>query len=105
MRGRHHDEDGAVRARTVDRRRDGGAEVVTVDTAIRTTVTVSTPTILVHQICHNEIHTALTEAELARDFNTVETLRAHPRLAAFFDWVAKKPPEFHKRSAGGRRKR
>ena len=49
MRGRHHDEDGAVRARTVDRRRDGGAEVVTVDTAIRTTVTVSTPTILVRQ--------------------------------------------------------
>ena len=63
------------------------------------------PTVLVHQICHNEIHATLTEAELARDFNTPEALRAHPRLSVFFDWVSKRPPEFHSRSAGGRRKR
>lgn len=63
------------------------------------------PTILIHQICHNEIHATLTEAELARDFDTVEALRAHPRLAAFLEWVADKPPTFHKRSVGGRRKR
>ncbi|WP_292293084.1 HNH endonuclease [Marivita sp.] len=63
------------------------------------------PTVLVHQICHNEVHATLTEAELARDFNTPEALRAHPRLSGFFDWVAKRPPEFHSRSAGGRRKR
>lgn len=63
------------------------------------------PTILIHQICHNEIHATLTEAELAREFNTPEALRAHPRLGAFFSWVAKKPPTFHKRSVGGRRKR
>lgn len=63
------------------------------------------PTVLLHQICHNEIHTTLTEGELARDFNTPEALRAHPRLARFIRWVAKRPPEFHSRSAGGRRKR
>ncbi|WP_417524382.1 HNH endonuclease [Marinovum sp.] len=63
------------------------------------------PTVLLHQICHNEIHATLTEAELARDFNTPEALRAHPRLARFIRWVAKRPPEFHARSAGGRRKR
>lgn len=28
------------------------------------------PTILVHHICHQEIHATLTEAELARAFNT-----------------------------------
>ena len=61
--------------------------------------------ILVHQICHNEVHAACTEAELARLYNTPETLRAHPQLARFFAWVAKKPPAFHSRSAGGRRKR
>lgn len=63
------------------------------------------PRILVHQICHNEIHATLTEAELARDFATPEALRAHPGLRRFFDWVAGKPPGFHSRSAGGRRKR
>lgn len=63
------------------------------------------PTVLLHQICHNEIHATLTEAELARDFATVEALRAQPRLAAFIEWVARKPPTFYKRSAGGRRKR
>ncbi|OSQ50975.1 HNH endonuclease family protein [Marivita geojedonensis] len=63
------------------------------------------PTILIHQICHNEIHATLTEAELARDFNTPEALRTHPRLSVFFTWVAKRPPEFHSRSAGGRRRR
>lgn len=63
------------------------------------------PVILVHQICHNEIHATLDEATLARSFNTVEALRAHPQLGAFFRWVGKKPPSFYKRSAGGRRKR
>lgn len=63
-------------------------------------------TILVHQICHNEIHAAATEAELARQFNTPEALRAHPKLARFIAWVAKKPPTFHSRSSGnGRRRR
>lgn len=63
------------------------------------------PVIRVHQLCHNEIHATFTEAELAREFNTPEALRSHPRLRAFLDWVAKRPPAFHKRSTGGRRKR
>lgn len=65
----------------------------------------SGPTVLLHQICHNEIHATLTEAELARDYSTVDALRAHPRLSAFIAWVAKRPPTFHKRSSGGRRKK
>ncbi|MDJ0824998.1 MAG: HNH endonuclease [Rhodobacter sp.] len=63
------------------------------------------PTVLLHQICHNEIHATLTEAELARDYASVEALRAHPRLAKFIAWVAKRPPEFHSRTPGPRRKR
>ena len=64
------------------------------------------PTVLLHQICHNEIHAALSEAELARDYNTPEDLRAHPRLRKFIAWVATKPPTFHSRTAGkGRRRR
>jgi hypothetical protein len=51
-------------------------------------------TVLLHHICHKEIHAALREAELARTWNTPEALRAHPRLARFVEWVAKRPPGF-----------
>lgn len=62
-------------------------------------------TVLLHQICHKEIHATLTETELARDYNTPETLRAHPHLAKFAAWVAKRPPGFNARSTGNRRGR
>lgn len=63
------------------------------------------PTVLLHQICHNEIHATLTETELARDYATIEALRTHPRLAKFVQWVAKRPPGFHSKTPGARRKR
>ncbi|WP_172300118.1 HNH endonuclease [Pseudoruegeria sp. HB172150] len=62
-------------------------------------------TVLLHAICHAEIHATLTEAELAREFATVEALRAHPRLAKFIAWVGKRPPGFHSKVPGKRRKR
>jgi len=62
-------------------------------------------TVLLHHICHKEIHASLTEAELARAYSTVEALRVHPRLAKFIRWVAKRPPEFISRSKGNRRGR
>ena len=52
------------------------------------------PVVLVHHICHKEIHATLSEAELARTYNTPEALRSHPRLAVFAAWVAKRPPDF-----------
>jgi hypothetical protein len=51
-------------------------------------------TVLLHHVCHKEIHAALTEAELARSYSTVEALRAHPRIARFVAWVEKRPPGF-----------
>ena len=63
------------------------------------------PTVLLHDICHREIHATLTEAELAQSFNTIEALQAHPRLAGFLRWVRKRPPEFRSRVPGKRRKR
>lgn len=63
------------------------------------------PTVLLHHICHREIHAALTEAELARSYNTTEALRAHPRLSKFAAWVAKRPPGFLSKVPGGQRKR
>ncbi|MCL5778480.1 HNH endonuclease [Limibaculum sp. FT325] len=64
------------------------------------------PVVLLHQICHNEIHASMTEAELARGHASIEALRTHPRIARFVEWVARRDPAFHSRSAGrGRRRR
>ena len=62
------------------------------------------PRVLLHQICHNEIHATLTEAELARNYFTIEALHGHPRLAKFIRWVRKRPNDFHSKSPGKRRK-
>ncbi|CUH40705.1 hypothetical protein JSE7799_03440 [Jannaschia seosinensis] len=61
------------------------------------------PVVLVHQICHNEIHTSASEAELARIWNTPADLRRHPRLEKFIKWVRKRPANFHSKTPGARR--
>ena len=66
------------------------------------------PVVLVHQICHNEIHASATEAELARLWSTPEALRRHPRLERFVRWVRKRPDAFHSKTPKvprGRRRR
>lgn len=51
-------------------------------------------TIPLHRVCHRKIHAELSEKELARGYTTLDALRAHPDIAAFIAWVARKPPEF-----------
>lgn len=63
------------------------------------------PVVLLHQICHAEIHSCLSESELARHYNTPEALRMHPKLAKFIAWVEKRPPGFRSKVPGHRRKR
>ncbi|MFA3919764.1 HNH endonuclease [Ruegeria hyattellae] len=63
------------------------------------------PTVLLHDICHREIHATLTEGELAQSFDTMAALRAHPRLVKFIAWVAKRPPGFRSKVPGRRRMR
>jgi hypothetical protein len=47
-----------------------------------------------HRVCHRQIHAVLTEAELARQYATVEALLAHPELKVFVAWVRTKPEDF-----------
>ena len=61
--------------------------------------------VLLHHICHREIHASLTEAELARDYYTIIALRGHARLAKFIRWIGKRPPGFASKVPGGMRKR
>lgn len=63
------------------------------------------PTVRLHHICHNAIHAAIGEAELARRYASVEALRAHPEVARFIAWVRTRPPGFHARTRGPRRRR
>jgi len=60
---------------------------------------------LIHRICHRKIHATFTEKELARSYNTWESLKAHEMIRAFVEWVAKKPPEFYDGSVSSKRKR
>ncbi len=63
------------------------------------------PTVLLHHVCHKEIHARFTEAELARQFNTADAIRADGRMEGFLTWIAKRPPGFLSRVPGGHRKR
>ena len=47
-----------------------------------------------HRVCHRQVHALLTEAELARQYATVEALMQHPGLQAFVAWVKTKPEDF-----------
>ena len=50
---------------------------------------------LLCRACHKQIHAVLTEKELERDFNTLETLRCHPEIAGFVEWVKSQPAGAH----------
>lgn len=64
----------------------------------------SGPVVLLHHICHKEIHARFTEAQLARQYSTIDALRAAPELHGFLHWIARRPPEFTSRVKGGHRK-
>lgn len=49
---------------------------------------------LLHWICHRQVHALFDETTLARHFNTPEALKAHPEMARFLNWIAKRPPEY-----------
>ena len=41
--------------------------------------------------CHRHVHVVLDNKELAREYNTLESLRAHPEVERFVEWVKDKP--------------
>mgnify|MGYP000288909393 FL=1 len=63
------------------------------------------PTVVVHHICHREIHATLTEAELARSYSDIDALRNHPHLKTFIRWVRRRTVDFQSKIPGKRRKR
>jgi hypothetical protein len=41
--------------------------------------------------CHKQVHAVLTEKQLEREYNSVAKLAAHPDIAQFVAWIAKRP--------------
>jgi hypothetical protein len=60
-------------------------------------------TIVLHRICHRQIHAVYTETELARQFNTIEQLKLQDNIISFIEWVRLKPDDFYERSRKSRR--
>ena len=61
--------------------------------------------ILIHNICHQKIHTVFTENELRDHFNTVEKLKEHQEIQKFVKWVSKKDIHYYQTNKKMNRKK
>ena len=52
-----------------------------------------------HKICHKQIHALFNENELAKTLNTAKSLKEHPDMQVFINWVKNKPDAFYERVA------
>lgn len=59
-------------------------------------------TVILHRICHRQVHALFTETELARQYATPQALLAHPRMQAFVQWIRRKPDDFYERTRKSR---
>jgi hypothetical protein len=57
-----------------------------------------TETVVLHRICHRQIHALFTETELARQFNHVDALKNNEEMSRFIKWVKEKPDDFFEKS-------
>lgn len=48
-----------------------------------------------HKICHQKIHSCISERELNNYFNTWERIKEHHEIKKFIEWVNKKPIDFY----------
>lgn len=63
-----------------------------------------TPTVVMHTICHNKIHSLFTEKELRDYYHTIERLKEHGEIDKFIKWVKKQPPTFYDGSVKNKEK-
>ncbi|MEM1328853.1 MAG: HNH endonuclease [Bacteroidota bacterium] len=55
-------------------------------------------TILIHNICHQKIHSVFTNRELETTYNTAESIREHEQMQKFIKWVRKRDPGFYEKN-------
>jgi len=49
----------------------------------------NTPTVRLHEICHEKIHSIWKESELRDNYHTMSAIAADPRIQSFVGWVRK----------------
>lgn len=52
-------------------------------------------TVELHPICHDTIHQLFTLKELAKDLNTIEKIKKHPKIQPFLKNIKTKPIDFY----------
>lgn len=52
-------------------------------------------TVLVCDTCGCQVHQIFTNKELAKKYNSIESLKSHPRMQKYIAWVKKKPNDFN----------
>jgi hypothetical protein len=62
------------------------------------------PVVNLHKVCHRMIHALFSEKYLAEHLNTIETLRRHPQMQPFLEFIAEKPPSFDARVRSNKEK-
>jgi hypothetical protein len=55
-------------------------------------------TVLLHRICHRQIHANFTQRELLNYYHTIDRLLENENIRKFVKWVRNKPHEFHART-------
>lgn len=60
-------------------------------------------TVLLHRICHRQIHALFSEVELATHYASIDALLQHEGVRRFVAWVRNKPPGFHERTRRSKR--
>ena len=61
--------------------------------------------VLLHRVCHRQIHATFTERELLNYYYTIERILENDNIRKFVSWVKDKPPEFHVRTQNTSMKR
>lgn len=51
--------------------------------------------VLLHKICHDQIHCLFPEKLLAKKYSTIEALLSDERIVKFIEWVKTKPLDFY----------
>lgn len=62
-------------------------------------------TVLLHRICHRQIHALFTETELARHFPSIAALLEQEQIQQFVRWIQTKPSHFSERTRKSNRLR
>jgi len=65
----------------------------------------SGPTIKIHRICHEKIHSIWTENEIAKKYNSPELIRASEEMKEFLEWIQKQKIDLYSPTKMSNKKR